>query len=304
MSGARADWLVLVHGFLGEPPDWDPVIAELSRQGTCRAVAIDLLECAMRPGVGAALERAVAGSDAAPGSGAAGGSSAVPGSGAQRDGLDVLADAMCAEVERALAAHGADATQAALCGYSLGGRAVLAAAGGPARAWSGPLVLMGADPGIDDPSERPARTARDDAHAMHLQESPDPFLRAWYAQPLFASLRARPDFDDVLARRRARLADPLVRQAWARVLRACSPGRCMSRRNLAASLGSRATFIHGALDDKFSALARHLSARAPLLPTISVPAAGHAAHVEQPVSCAQALAECLLAHDRRRREQP
>lgn len=313
MSSRPDRWLVLVHGFLGEPSDWDAVIDALAREGIRQVIAVDLLQCAMADGVGLELERAAADAPSAlpasrgasvpvggrehadPGPPGNGGAGSEP----RHDGLDVLADALCADVARLLSARGADASDAALCGYSLGGRAALAAAGRSARQWDGPCILMGADPGIEDAAERPARAARDDAHAMHLEESPDLFLRAWYAQPLFASLRARADFDAVLARRRARLADPAVRRAWARVLRACSPSRCVSRWGVAASLGARAAFVHGALDDKFSALARQLSVRSPAMPTISVPAAGHAAHVEQPAACAEALVACLLAPARR-----
>ena len=52
------------------------------------------------------------------------------------------------------------------------------------------LVLIGATAGIDDPVERAARRAADEALADHLdrRSASPPFLDEWLAQPLFAGL--------------------------------------------------------------------------------------------------------------------
>lgn len=277
MTGA-APIVVLVHGFLGTPQDWDPVRRSLAARGFPDAFTVDLLECAQDPACASALERAALADPASP---------------AVTDGLDTLA----AAVRRRIAAH-ADGSASgrralALCGYSLGGRVCLALAGIDPSVSS--CIVVGADPGIEDPRERPLRAGRDHAHATHLRQDPDGFLSAWYAQPLFASLRASPAFAPVVARRRACLSEPRTRECWATILEACSPGRCAPRWGAAARLGSRLAAVYGALDDKFAGIARRLHGLSPQTPTIAVPGAGHAAHVEQPEACADAIASIIAA---------
>jgi 2-succinyl-6-hydroxy-2,4-cyclohexadiene-1-carboxylate synthase len=312
--------VVLVHGFLGSPEDWDPVRRALASRGLPDAVTVDLVACAREPECAAALERAahldpaaLANADALPDVPVGGREHAEMSQSASHDaaghvrasddGLDALAGA----IDRAIADVRRDASHAgrdvALCGYSLGGRVCLALAGralagrataGIAAAPAG-CVVIGADPGIDEASERSLRAGRDHAHALHLRADPAAFLASWYAQPLFASLRTSRAYDEVVARRRAALEASPGRDAWSLILDACSPGRCAPRWSVAAALGSRLAFVHGALDDKFAAIARRIHAHSPQTPTIPVPGAGHAAHVEQPNACADAIASILAA---------
>lgn len=272
-----APTVVLLHGFLGTPRDWDPLRRALAARGLDRSVALDLLECAQEPECAAALDRA---------------SLADPASLAGADGLDAIAGVVKRRMTDAL--PGLASRSAVLCGYSLGGRVCLALAGiasGLQR-----CIVIGADPGIEDVRERTLRVGRDHAHAMHLAQDPEGFLAAWYAQPLFASLRASPEFASVVARRRASLVDRGTRETWARMLEACSPGRCAPRWGAAARLGDRLAVLHGTLDDKFAAIARRIHGLSPRTPTIAVPGAGHAAHVEQPEACADAIASIVAAH--------
>ncbi len=307
--------VVLVHGFLGSPEDWDPLRRELDSRGLRDAVTVDLVACAREPECAAALERAaqldpvaLADADAladVPVGGREHAEMAQPAShdGAahvrtSEDGLDALAGAL----ERAIADACPDASgggrRVVLCGYSLGGRVCLALAG---RATAGiaaapaACIVIGADPGIDEASERSLRAGRDHAHALHLRADPAAFLASWYAQPLFASLRTSSSYDEVVARRRAALEASSGREAWSLILDACSPGRCAPRWSVAAALGRRLAFIHGALDGKFAAIARRIHAHSPQTPTIPIPGAGHAAHVEQPKACADAIASILAA---------
>ncbi len=305
MSGRRPV-VVLVHGFLGTPDDWEPMRAALGAASGMDVRAADLLACARDPECASALARAaqldpqalVDADEAAHASiGGREHADAVTAAPAARtashaacgkpDGLDALASALSAQLESAVR----EGRQVILCGYSLGGRVCLALAGRMPVT----CIVIGADPGIEDPRERSLRAGRDHAHATHLLKDPDAFIASWYAQPLFASLRASAEFDAVVARRRAALADPASRTGWALILDACSPGRCAPRWGVAARLGHRLAVMHGALDDKFAGIARRIHACAPQVPTISIPGAGHAAHVEQPHACAGAVASIIAA---------
>ena len=321
---ARDPLVVLVHGFLGEPHDWEPMRGALASAGMSDVMAVDMLDCARRQGCADALARAAhLDPEALAG---AHGAAALPVGGrehadaamrvrvpsdtpfeatSQGDGLDALACALESHIDDAASAATRDGRPIVLCGYSLGGRVCLALAGraqaaaGHARAGGAremaAFIVIGADPGIDELRERSLRAGRDHAHATHLLSDPDGFIAAWYAQPLFASLRASPEFDRVVARRRAGLSRRSSREMWAQILDACSPGRCAPRWGVAAQCGHRLAFVHGALDDKFSAIARRIHACAPDVPTISIPGAGHAAHVEQPQACADAVASIIAA---------
>jgi len=75
-------------------------------------------------------------------------------------------------------------------GYSYGGRVALhLALANPAVVER--LVLVSTTAGIDDPTERDARRAADEALAERLEQiGVDAFLDEWLAQPLFADLPA------------------------------------------------------------------------------------------------------------------
>lgn len=309
--------VVLVHGFLGTPSDWGPVRAALGALGITDTVTVDLLRCASSPESERALSRAahlepghLADADTC-GHAHVGGrehldrldaphTENVSRADHEPDGLDALATALGEELQRALGPDADDPECYVMCGYSLGGRVCLARAAQAladgAVDQAPRCVLIGADPGMDDPNERSLRAGRDHAHAMHLREDPSAFLASWYAQPLFASLRVSASFPQMISRRRRDLSDPDVRARWASILDACSPGRCVPRWGAAVALGSRIVCLHGELDDKFAAVARRMHALSPVTPTISIPHAGHAAHVEQPQACADALSSILASH--------
>jgi 2-succinyl-6-hydroxy-2,4-cyclohexadiene-1-carboxylate synthase len=164
---------------------------------------------------------------------------------------------------------------AAYLGYSLGGRLCLRLALDRPELVRA-LVLVGASPGLDDPAERAARRASDDALAAELERvGLERFLDRWLAQPLFATLPPE----------RAGRADRLANttRGLAASLRLHGTGAQEPLWDRLAALRPPTLLIAGALDAKFAALAERMAERIGPAATVTlVPGAGHAAHLERP----------------------
>jgi 2-succinyl-6-hydroxy-2,4-cyclohexadiene-1-carboxylate synthase len=178
----------------------------------------------------------------------------------------------------------------AYVGYSLGGRLCLRLAldrPDLVRA----LVLIGASPGIADPSERAARRASDEALAARLErDGLEAFLERWLAQPLFATLP--PERVGL----KARLANTPA--GLAASLRLHGTGTQEPLWVRLGSLRPPALLVAGALDGRFVGLATRMAAAiGPGARIALVPEAGHAAHLERPDEAAR-LIEAFLADAR------
>ncbi|MFN0248455.1 MAG: alpha/beta fold hydrolase [Kofleriaceae bacterium] len=178
--------------------------------------------------------------------------------------------------------HGCDV----VIGYSLGARVALGllAIGAVPRA-----VLISANPGIEDHARdasdarhdtRGVRRASDRAWATRFRTEPlGDVLDAWEAQPLFATQsRVAPD---VLARRRVRRLQ-LDGEQLAQSLEAMGLAEMPDYR---AVIDERCTFVVGAEDAKFLAIARGLGA-----PLHLIDQCGHDPLLEQPAALAKVLA--------------
>jgi 2-succinyl-6-hydroxy-2,4-cyclohexadiene-1-carboxylate synthase len=187
----------------------------------------------------------------------------------------------------AAAALGETGGAASYVGYSLGGRLCLRLAldrPDLVRA----LVLISASPGLDDPAERAARKASDDALAAELERvGLERFLDRWLAQPLFATLPPE------RAGRAERLAN--TTQGLAASLRLHGTGAQEPLWDRLAALRPPVLLLAGAGDAKFAALAERMAAAVGLPATVAlVPDAGHAVHLERPDEVA-ALVRAFLA---------
>src|SRR6266542_4338597 len=150
---------------------------------------------------------------------------------------------------------------AAYLGYSLGGRLCLRLALDRPELVRA-LVLIGASPGLDDPVERAARQASDDALAAELGRAG---RLANTTHGLAASLRLHG----------TGAQEPL----WDRL----------------ATLRPPTLLITGARDQKFAGIAERMAkAIGPSATLALVPDAGHAAHLERPDEVA-ALVDAFLA---------
>ena len=164
-----------------------------------------------------------------------------------------------------------------ILGYSMGGRIALGLMlAQPERIRR--AVIVGASPGIEDEEARHERIHVDEARANALESEPfERWLEAWYAQPLFAPLRASTAFP-AMAERRAQ-GHP---EALAKTVRVLSPGRQPPLRQRLATCPVRALLMAGALDETYAASNRLLADANPQFESVTVAHAGHAPHLEQP----------------------
>jgi len=172
-----------------------------------------------------------------------------------------------------------------LGGYSFGARVALhVALRAPERLRA--LVLVGASRGILDDEERSERRRRDEALAAHLEVvGTQVFLTEWLSQPLFATLGSRADTTT-----RSTNATGLANS-----LRSAGTGTQAWLGDALAELEVATLAMAGELDTKFVAEARALAATVRHGTAVTIPGAGHAAHLEQPELVARTIEEFLAS---------
>ncbi len=145
----------------------------------------------------------------------------------------------------------------ALCGYSLGGRVALhVALAAPERVSR--LVIIAANPGIEDDQERAGRRVADRALADALEAEPfEDFIERWRTQPLFA---ADPPEVGALAREDQRRNRP---DAMAAVLRGLGTGEMEPLWDRLGELQMPVRILVGARDEKFVAIGRRMAQAIP-----------------------------------------
>jgi 2-succinyl-6-hydroxy-2,4-cyclohexadiene-1-carboxylate synthase len=170
-----------------------------------------------------------------------------------------------------------------LVGYSMGGRIALHVAlalGTRVRR----LVLVGASPGIADPTERAERRARDERLADEIARSDiEQFAREWARTPVLAD---QPP--EVAARVHAdRLRSSPT--GLARALRGLGTGALPSLWERLAELTVPTVLIIGERDAKFRQTASNMQRLLPGAQTVIVVGAGHPVHLEKPHEVAGAI---------------
>ena len=246
--------LVLLHGFTGCAANWQAHAEQFASQFT--TVRIDLL------GHG--------GSD----------SPADP---------ELYQMARCVEDLAAVFDH-LGLEQAAVLGYSMGGRVALhLAAAYPERV--GALILESASPGLADPAERAARVISDEALATRIEhEGLEAFVDYWEHLPLFASQSGLPEATRA-ALRTQRLQNNSI--GLANSLRGLGVGAQPSLWAQLPTLQIPTLLIAGALDEKFMAIAQQMAAVMPAAKWVSVPNAGHSVHLERPAEFERVVLDWL-----------
>lgn len=172
-----------------------------------------------------------------------------------------------------------------LVGYSQGGRIALhAALALPERVER--LCLIGASPGLADPSEREARRLADERLAARLETlTIEGFAAEWSRTPILA------DIDPALAREAH--ADRLrsTPAGLAAALRGLGTGALPSLWERLPELALPVSLIVGERDTKFRAVAGEMAATLPDASVVTVAGAGHAVHLERPDAVAAVLTE-------------
>ncbi len=254
--------LVLLHGFTGSAMSWGPLAEMLAARFTVFAVDI----------VG-------------------------HGASSKPDDLDRYAIERAArDVGTAVASFGF--RRGSWLGYSMGGRlALFVAATVPSAVER--LALIGASPGLADAEAREARRASDEALADRIErEGVEAFVDYWESLPLFAS-QARLPAGMRRAIRRGRLANDA--HGLANSLRGMGTGAQPALHDQLSSIEAPALLLTGSLDTKFAAIAEEVAAAMPNARARSVPAAGHAAHIEKPAYCVRTITAFLQEGERERK---
>ena len=148
------------------------------------------------------------------------------------------------------------------------------------------LVLIGANPGIDDPAQRAERRRSDEAAGRRDRRhgASRRWLSRWSEQSLFADqpaeVRAVADED----RRRNSAA------GLAAALRGFGTGVMAPVWDELGTLTMPVICAAGERDTKYRALSERLAALLPRGEAVTIRSAGHAAHLEQPEAVARLIA--------------
>jgi 2-succinyl-6-hydroxy-2,4-cyclohexadiene-1-carboxylate synthase len=194
--------------------------------------------------------------------------------------MPVRLEAVVSDLDRLAAGE-----RLALAGYSMGGRIALQyALARPARVTR--LVLIGASPGIADPTERAARVRADEHLAGEIERmSIEAFAARWARTPVLADQPA-----EIAARAQAdRLCN--TPQGLARALRGLGAGALPPLWHRLGELEIPVLLIVGERDQKFLAIARAMADDIPSARLRTIPGAGHAAHLERPEAVAEVIAQ-------------
>lgn len=233
--------LLLLHGFMGSARDWNPIARQLSAEHHC--LAPDL------PGHG---ETQILSPH-----------------------YSFTIKEMAADIYAELSSRGIRSCR--LLGYSMGGRiAWRMAVDYPDLVER--LVVESASPGLQTDAERKGRLGTDRAWAQKLRTEPfAQFLKEWYNQPLFDSLRNHSGFSELMNHRTSN--NP---QALADCLIGASPATQSPLWERLHDIRCPVLLIAGEYDKKYVSLLGEAAKKIGKARLEIVPGAGHNVHFEKP----------------------
>ncbi|MCK4934123.1 MAG: alpha/beta fold hydrolase [Simkaniaceae bacterium] len=196
----------------------------------------------------------------------------------QKTSFDSMLDAIYTIIKKKMR------TPCIIIGYSMGGRlAMLFACKFPDLVSH--LILLSANPGIDDPKLVEKRIQTDLKWAQILQiEGFDVFLQKWYDQPLFSSLKNQPKlYREVINRR---ISYPPTKLA--KMLVHLSVAKHPSMWEFLPNLGPQ-LHMFGEKDRKYLPIFNRLRNWKKIITAKKIPESSHALHLENPKACAEKI---------------
>lgn len=180
--------------------------------------------------------------------------------------------------------------RAHLLGYSMGGRLALYLALQRPDRWHS-LILESASPGLRTAAERQERIARDEALADFIErQGIEAFVNRWQSLPLFATQQQLPPATQD-AHRAARLRNRP--HGLANSLRGMGTGVQPSLWPHLPDLHLPTLLLSGALDQKFTTVAKEMATLLPHPHHQTFSHTGHTIHLEQPKPYAKAIQKWL-----------
>ena len=169
-----------------------------------------------------------------------------------------------------------------LLGYSMGGRLALQWATAADMLPRG-LILVGAHPGIPTGPEKETRRRWDHEQASALEAiGARRHMLQWQDQPLIATQRERmePRAHQHMVNRRQESHS----RSLAASLRGFGSGTMPDCWDLLEGITCPVLLVTGAQDERYTDLAAEMCAKLPTGDLLTVPDAGHAAHLENPAA--------------------
>ena len=170
-----------------------------------------------------------------------------------------------------------------LLGYSMGARAALLHAVAHPAQWDA-LILISANPGIEDESERASRAASDQALAQRITASGVPaFLDDWQQTPMIRSQQhIRADWQAPMQHNRLQQSA----EGLAASLEQFGQAACPNLWPQLNRLPCPALLISGEQDSKYCAIAQRMQRSVPQAQWASIAQVGHMPHLEAPEATA------------------
>lgn len=225
--------LVFLHGFLGSHVDFIPLAQLLSEQFYC--ILIDL------PGHG---DTRVLG-----------------------DLKQYTIEETCVQLEQFLLEIGV--CEYDTVGYSMGGRYAFELHTQSKHVKAS--VVFAAHPGLSCDFEKQERRKQEQLIIHKIQTDKNKFLKEWYEQPLFGSLKSFPQFPQVFHRRQQGNAE-----GWVYSLQYAA---LSNQRNYACHLRQTTKplcYVYGDLDSKYQQIAKELSSLSGYIKSHGISRVGHA----------------------------
>lgn len=235
--------LIFLHGFLGSGLDWKEVIDHFAKKFHC--IAPDL------PGHGKTIVK--------------------------KSPADYTMESFAGVFRRFLSTLGV--LQSSLIGYSMGGRLALFLAVHFPTLWES-VILESVSPGLRTEKERLERQKKDEKIAGKLEnESLDKFLKYWYQQPLFESIKKNKNFPSLFSKRLKN--DPHL---LATSLRMMGLGKQPSLWKAGERMEIPILLLTGEFDRKFCNILKEAHSAFPHSDFQIIANAGHNVRFEQPTA--------------------